>query len=66
MKGSIQSWCNQNQPQLLPQEPQEELPPRGILEEMAKPERGPASTKSTLIPPQLLNRLDSTRNFKVS
>ena len=51
-------------PQLLPQEPQDEPPLSGTLEEMAKPERGPASTKSTLMLPQLFNKLASTRNFK--
>jgi hypothetical protein len=36
-----------------------------MLEEMAKPDRGPASIKSTLMLPQLFNKFDSTRNFKV-
>lgn len=52
-------------PQLLPHDPQAEPPPKGILEEMANPERGPASIKSTLMLPQVFSRLVSTRNFKL-
>jgi len=53
-------------PQLLPHDPQEEPPPSGMLEEMANPDRGPASMKSTLMVPQVFSKLDSTRNFKLS
>ncbi len=51
-----------------PQEPQEPLllPPSGILEDIEKPERGPASTKSTLMLPQLVSKPPSTRNFRSS
>jgi len=58
-----------NQPQpLLLQEPllQPPPPPIGFSEVMPNPERGPASTYSTLIEPQVSSRLSSTRNFKSS
>jgi hypothetical protein len=54
-------------PQVLPHEPpQADLPPKGILEEMANPDRGPASMKSTLMLPHVFSKLASTRNFKFS
>ena len=53
----------QNQPQPSdPQDPDEHPPPpMGLVEEMPKPERGPASMYSTLISPQVSSRLSSTR-----
>ena len=53
----------QNQPQPLdPQDPDEHPPPpMGLVEEMPKPERGPASMYSTLISPHVSSRLSSTR-----
>lgn len=57
----------QNQPQLPePQEPEEQPPPppTGLAEEMPNPERGPASTYSTLMEPQVSNRVSSTRKVR--
>jgi hypothetical protein len=51
------------EPQELAQEP---APLNGTGEEIEKPERGPASMKSTLISRQLLIRPLSTRNFNPS
>jgi len=50
------------------QEPELQPPPPfiGLVEVIPKPERGPASTKSTVIPPHVVSRLSSTRNFNVS
>ncbi len=55
-----------NQPQLPEsQEPaQPPPPPIGLVEVIPKPERGPASTKSTLIEPHVVSRLSSTRNLR--
>ncbi len=53
------------QPQEL-QEPQLLPLLRGFSEVMPKPERGPSSTKSTVIFPVVSNRVLSTRNFRVS
>jgi hypothetical protein len=39
-------------------------PPSGLAEETEKPERIPASMKSTVIAPQVLNSSVSTRNCK--
>ena len=41
-------------------------PARGTFEVMEKPERGPASTKSTRISPQVVKRPFSTRNLSPS
>ncbi len=51
-----------------PQEPDEHPPPPpiGLAEVMPKPDRGPASTYSTLIVPQVSIRLSSTRKVRSS
>ena len=56
------------QPQLPElQEPDEHPPPPiGFADDIPKPERGPASTYSTLIEPQVSSRLSSTKNVRSS
>ncbi len=51
-----------------PQEPELQPPPplMGLTEVIPKPDLGPASTKSTVIPPQVVIRLPSTRNLRES
>ena len=51
-----------------PHSPELQPPPpfTGLVEVMPKPERGPASTKSTVIPPHVVMRLPSTRNLRES
>jgi hypothetical protein len=66
-RGSLLFIFSLHHPQVLPHEPpQADLPPKGILEEMANPDRGPASMKSTLMLPHVFSKLASTRNFKFS
>ena len=60
--------CRFDQPQ-LPELQEPELqppPPRALAELIENPDRGPASTKSTLIEPQVFNKPASTRNLTVS
>jgi hypothetical protein len=55
-----------NQPQLpVLQDPelQPPPPPIGLAELIENPDRGPASTKSTLMEPQVLSKPSSTTNF---
>lgn len=61
-------WIFTDYPQLPePQEPDEQPPPPiGLAEVIPNPERGPASTYSTLMVPQVSRRLSSTRNVSSS
>jgi len=63
---AFHKYLAQNQPQEPPQEPELQLPPppRGLAEVIEKPERYPASMKSTLTAPHLSRRESSTRNFR--
>lgn len=60
------SSLKQDQPQEPPQEPELQLPPppSGLAEVIEKPERYPASMKSTLTAPHLSRRESSTKNFR--
>jgi hypothetical protein len=57
-----------NQPQPLELQPSllQPPPPRGLSELIEKPDLIPASMKSTLIDPQVSNKLLSTRNIRPS